>query len=823
MGKSAILLCKGEKTVLGAIRKQLSNYKLWHRLVVLSMIPLLGLSYYSIELVLSTMDLADEKQINVDLSSEALKEADNLLKEKREFLVQVEQTIKGKKGFVQEIEKNLQNKKDFLQVVDSMIGDVRSTNIELMSLQFSLKTYTMLADFLQAIQLERDLSMGFLGTKGRFLTEEFKQSIIETDKHIPNFETLDLSLLEKVNNKLPGEAKKALKYLKRLKKKRSRTLEFKALPLPTMDYYLKITEATLNIIEGLSARVTNNKLQSILASYTNMLRIIDLASQERAYIVYTLGQQDFNQSVFQRFIALLARLDVYKKLFETWSSPELKAVFVTKMADETSKNALSQRASIINYDPDMGFDARPVPFFQLWSDWLVNMHFIKKQVFNSLENWTDALIEKNDGVIKENYAKKNETLEAQKELVKKQEIHAQEIKDILEKKKQSEQSIVSTQEKVKKVSEKKAETEKALELAKVKQQVVTYASILGISITALFTYLVFTSIIGPLNDLLKGFNRLTQEDADLTHRIPVVGKDELAGVAEGFNFFATRVGTMIGQIQAVVLSLSEAIEQLNVVNAENTSSTQRQQQNTDQVTSAITGVNQQVSLVANSATEATESANAANQQADQGKNVVANTVDSIKKLALEIEQASKVINELSKDSEDISLILDVIGGIAEQTNLLALNAAIEAARAGEQGRGFAVVADEVRSLAARTQESTSEIRVMIEKLQKGSREAVATMDKGTEQVNTSVEQAMEADQALAEINVSVQLIRDKNNDIDLASQEQLENVKQINQDVEEIKGLTDDAQNRTKQLQAVNSTLSNLAVELKQLVGQFHT
>jgi len=809
--------------VLGSIRKQLSNYKLGHRLVVFIMIPLIGLSYYSIELVLSTIDLADEKQINVDLSSGALKEADNLLKEKREFLVQVEQTTKGKHTYLEEIEKNLQAKKQFLEVVDTMIGDVRSTNIELMSLQFSLKTYTMLADFLQAIQLERDLSMGYLGTQGRFLGPEFKQAIVETDKHLANIAAIDISLLEKVSNKLPAKAKKLQKLLKRLKGKRTKSLAFKTMPLPSMDYYLHLTENTLFIIEGLSAHVTDNKLQSILASYTNMLRIIDLASQERAYVTYTLGQQDFSETIFQRFIALLARMDVYKKLFETWSSPDIKAVFVDKMTDKISEDALSQRSSIVNYDPETGFDARPVSYFKLWSKWMQNMHFIKKQTFSALENWTDALVEQNDAVIKENYAKKKETIEAQKELAAKKELNAQEIKGILEKKRLSEQSIISTQEKVRQVTEQKAATEKALEEAKVKQKLVTYISAIGISIIAILSYLVFTSIIGPLNDLLKGFNRLTQDDADLTHRIPVVGKDELAGVAEGFNFFATRVGTMIGQIQTVVLSLSEAIEQLNVVNNENTSSTGAQQQNTDRIAAAIEGVNQQVSLVATSATDATSSANSANQQADQGKNVVAHTVDSIKKLALEIERVSAVINELSKDSEDISLILDVIGGIAEQTNLLALNAAIEAARAGEQGRGFAVVADEVRSLAARTQESTSEIRVMIEKLQKGSREAVATMGKGTEQVNTSVDQAMKADEALAEINISVQSIRDKNNDIDLASQEQLGNVNQINQDIDEIKGLTADAQNRTKQLQSVNTALSNLAMELKQLVGQFHT
>lgn len=369
----------------------------------------------------------------------------------------------------------------------------------------------------------------------------------------------------------------------------------------------------------------------------------------------------------------------------------------------------------------------------------------------------------------------------------------------------------------------KLQTEQALKDAQLKQKIVIYASILGITLTALFTFLVFISIIRPLNELLEGFNHLTQKDADLTYRIPVKGKDELAEVASEFNTFSARVTTMISQVQSVVLSLVAATEQLNNVNTENIQSTRKQQENTDSISSVIVGVNQQVDKVASSASEATTSANAASDQADKGKQIVMDTVTSIKQLAAEISQASNVIHELSKDSESISLILDVIGGIAEQTNLLALNAAIEAARAGEQGRGFAVVADEVRSLAARTQDSTREIKVMIEKLQKGSREAVMMMEQGNEQVNMSVNQAMEADNVLLQVNNAVQIIRDKNDEIDQASKAQLSSVSQINEDIDEIKVMTAGAQDRTQHLQEVNSTLSSQASELKQLVSQFRT
>jgi len=808
--------------MISLIRNKLSNFKLWHRLLVLSMIPLLGLIFYAVELVLLAQDLANEKQVNVEMSSQAIKEADDLLIERRAFLLQVEQSIKGKKKFIEEIETNLNNKKQYLNVVDGMINDVQVSNEELLSLQSLFRNYALLNEFLYAIQVERDLSLAFIGSEGRSFLDELKQSFIATDKFIANLDAIDLPLLEKINIHLPKKIKKIKKLAKRLNGKRKRVQSLRVVPLPLMDYYLLISENILSVIEGLSTKVSNNKLQNILASYGNMLRMIDLTSQERAYVTYSLGQPDFPPAVYQRLIQVLARMEVYQKSFETWSSVELKKLFIAMVKNKIGQQVNAQRDSILNYDAEMGFDIQPVTYLKLWTVWLKEMSTIQKQVFGSLENWTEALMDENTSLVTEYNNKKQTTIETQKALAVKKEANEMEIKSILGKKQLSVDSITATENKIIRVNQNKLATEKALIEANLMQKMVIIFSTLGIGITAIFTYLVFTSICKPLSNLLNGFNRLTQKDADLTYRIPVVGKDELAEVAEGYNVFAYRVGEMIGQIQSVVISLSEAIEELNGVNNANTEGAQKQQQNTIRITGAVDEVNLNVNRVASSASDANLSADKANAKADQGKTIVVNTANSIKQLAEEIERASSVINTLSKNSEDISSILDVIGGIAEQTNLLALNAAIEAARAGEQGRGFAVVADEVRTLAARTQESTNEIRLMIEKLQKGSREAVATMSNGTEQVSNSVVQVMKADEALTEINSSVQSINDKNNDIDQASQKQLNSVSQINHDVEEIKRLTEDNQNRTTQLQSVNSALSNQAVELKKLVGQFH-
>jgi methyl-accepting chemotaxis protein len=225
--------------------------------------------------------------------------------------------------------------------------------------------------------------------------------------------------------------------------------------------------------------------------------------------------------------------------------------------------------------------------------------------------------------------------------------------------------------------------------------------------------------------------------------------------------------------------------------------------------------------VARNASSAADEAHTADLEAQQGKQVVSETTQAISSLANEVDNASTVIQKLESDSESISSILDVIRGIAEQTNLLALNAAIEAARAGEQGRGFAVVADEVRSLANRTQESTQEIQKMIEKLQSGASDAVEVMVKGRDWANTSVEKAEQAASALERITKAVDVINSMNTQIATAAEEQSAVAQEIDRNVTNIHQVSNQTADGATQTAGASDELARLATDLQQLVSHF--
>jgi methyl-accepting chemotaxis protein len=248
---------------------------------------------------------------------------------------------------------------------------------------------------------------------------------------------------------------------------------------------------------------------------------------------------------------------------------------------------------------------------------------------------------------------------------------------------------------------------------------------------------------------------------------------------------------------------------------------ERQRSETDQVATAINQMTATVQEVASNATNAAASANSADNNAKVGKEVVAATSDAISRLADEVENATNVIKGVEQDSASIGSVLDVIKGIAEQTNLLALNAAIEAARAGEQGRGFAVVADEVRSLASRTQESTQEIEEMIAKLQTGSKNAVGVMEQSREQAQAGVEQAREAAEALESITGAVATINDLNTQIASAAEEQSAVSEEINRSVVSISQISEETATGAEQTTSSANDLSKLAGDLQGLVSQF--
>jgi methyl-accepting chemotaxis protein len=248
---------------------------------------------------------------------------------------------------------------------------------------------------------------------------------------------------------------------------------------------------------------------------------------------------------------------------------------------------------------------------------------------------------------------------------------------------------------------------------------------------------------------------------------------------------------------------------------------QQQHSATDQVATAITEMSATVQEVARNASDAADAATEADRNVLQGQEVVQKTIGAITDLAQDVDNAAHVIRDLSTNSDNIGKVLDVIKGIAEQTNLLALNAAIEAARAGEQGRGFAVVADEVRTLASRTQESTQEIQEMIEKLQDGAGNAVKVMETGCDKAQTTVTLAEDAGAALKAITTSVNDISQMNVQIATAAEEQNAVTEDINRNVVDISSVSDSTAEASNQIETATSSLAVLAAELQQQVDQF--
>lgn len=322
------------------------------------------------------------------------------------------------------------------------------------------------------------------------------------------------------------------------------------------------------------------------------------------------------------------------------------------------------------------------------------------------------------------------------------------------------------------------------------------------------------NVVDSLRDMAKG-------NGDLTKRLTTKSTDEIGELVDSFNRFVEKLQHIIGEVYSSTTQLAAAAEEMSVITVSSTENVSKQQRETEQVATAMNEMTATVMEVSNNAEQAAESTGQADTQAQEGRQVVNDTVESINLLAKEVDSAANVIHELEQNSDSIGSVLEVIRGIAEQTNLLALNAAIEAARAGEQGRGFAVVADEVRSLASRTQQSTQEIQSMIERLQSGAQRAVEVMATSRTRAQSSVEKSEKAGDSLTVITEAMSNIMAMNTQIAEASKQQSEVAEEINQNIVNISTIAEESASSTSELSQSNIALAELSSKLQGLVGQF--
>lgn len=343
------------------------------------------------------------------------------------------------------------------------------------------------------------------------------------------------------------------------------------------------------------------------------------------------------------------------------------------------------------------------------------------------------------------------------------------------------------------------------------------AAIIGLSVIAYTA----ARIVKPIRDVVARLNDIAQGEGDLTQRLEVKSQDEIGQLAHGFNQFLDKLQKTIKRVVETTHSVAQTTERAKLTAAETRQSSESQFKEVDLVATASEEMTQTASLVVQNAENAVQAAEQANISAQTGRSVIQTSESEMLNLVEKMSQAVPVVQELANNNVNITTILEVIEEISEQTNLLALNAAIEAARAGEQGRGFAVVADEVRNLASRTQDSVGEIREVISKVEQGTRDVVNAIEEGNILANGTAEHVHQAVTELTKVFEAIAAINDMNSQIVKAAEEQQSVSAEVNQNVANIRNLSAQILEQAGQSEAVGVEISTLSKQQQSLVNQF--
>ncbi|MFM5472638.1 methyl-accepting chemotaxis protein [Aeromonas veronii] len=364
------------------------------------------------------------------------------------------------------------------------------------------------------------------------------------------------------------------------------------------------------------------------------------------------------------------------------------------------------------------------------------------------------------------------------------------------------------------------QSEASYERAKLLSTTVGALTLLFVVIVA---WLLIRQIRNPVMTLLEQTRQVAAGNLTSQLDMKQFSHDELGKLAQGFNEMQSNLRMLVNEVSGSVVQLGAAAEEISAVAQQSANNMGAQQHELNQLATAMNEMQATVQEVARNTNDAASAATSASDTAAQGSETVNDSIGRIEKVATAIEETALVIRQLGDDSRNIGMVLEVIQGIAEQTNLLALNAAIEAARAGEQGRGFAVVADEVRTLAKRTQDSTSQINHIISELQQRANEAGVTMQQSQDMMSETVHTAREAGASIAEISSSVNSISQMNIQIATATEEQGAVSEELNRNVVNISNASEEVATGAKQMAQACNDLNLLATQLQEVVRKFRT